>query len=141
LCRRLAERAGLDFNHARLDRSLHPFCGGTPTDVRITMRYDETDPVQAMMAVLHETGHALYEKGLPAEWARQPVGQASGMAVHESQSLILECKPADPIRFSAGCRRSWSPPSRVLVPPGRPPTSRGYGGVWSVASSGLTPMK
>jgi carboxypeptidase Taq len=90
LCRRLAERAGLDFNHARLDRSLHPFCSGTPNDVRITMRYDETDPVQSMMAVLHETGHALYERGLPQAWARQPVGAASGMAAHESQSLILE---------------------------------------------------
>jgi carboxypeptidase Taq len=90
LCRRLAERAGLDFNHARLDRSLHPFCSGTPNDVRITMRYEETDPVQAMMAVLHETGHALYERGLPQAWARQPVGAASGMAAHESQSLILE---------------------------------------------------
>lgn len=90
LCRKLAERAGLDFTHARLDRSLHPFCGGTPSDVRITMRYDETDPVQAMMAALHETGHALYERGLPAAWARQPVGAASGMAAHESQSLILE---------------------------------------------------
>jgi len=90
LCRRLAERAGLDFTHARLDRSLHPFCGGTPSDVRITMRYDEGDPVQALMAVLHETGHALYERGLPDAWARQPVGQASGMAAHESQSLILE---------------------------------------------------
>jgi carboxypeptidase Taq len=90
LCRRLAERAGLDFDHARLDRSLHPFCSGTPSDVRITMRYDETDPVQAMMAVLHETGHAMYERGLPADWSRQPVGAASGMAVHESQSLIME---------------------------------------------------
>ena len=90
LCRRLAERAGLDFEHARLDRSLHPFCSGTPSDVRITMRYDEADPVQAMMAVLHETGHALYERGLPTAWSRQPVGAASGMAVHESQSLILE---------------------------------------------------
>jgi carboxypeptidase Taq len=90
LCRRLAERAGLDFTHARLDRSLHPFCGGTPSDVRITMRYDESDPVQALMAVLHETGHALYERGLPHLWARQPVGQASGMAAHESQSLIME---------------------------------------------------
>ena len=29
------------------------------------MRYDEHDPAQAMMAVLHETGHALYERGLP----------------------------------------------------------------------------
>ena len=90
LCRRLATRAGLDFDHARLDRSAHPFCSGIPSDVRITMRYDERDPVLAMMGVLHETGHALYERGLPEDWARQPVGAASGMAVHESQSLILE---------------------------------------------------
>ena len=90
LCRKLAERAGLDFAHARLDRSTHPFCGGTPTDVRITTRYDESDPAQAIMGVLHETGHALYERGLPAEYARQPVGFAAGMAVHESQSLLYE---------------------------------------------------
>jgi carboxypeptidase Taq len=90
LCRRLAERAGLDFGHARLDRSAHPFCGGTPTDLRITMRYDESDPAQAMMAVMHETGHALYERNLPAAWSRQPVGFAAGMAMHESQSLIVE---------------------------------------------------
>ncbi len=90
LCRRLAERAGLDFAHARLDRSAHPFCGGTPNDVRITTRYNETDPAQAMLGVLHETGHALYERGLPGPWARQPVGMAAGMAAHESQSLIIE---------------------------------------------------
>jgi carboxypeptidase Taq len=90
LCRRLAERLGLDFAHARLDRSAHPFSGGTPSDVRITSRYDETDFTQAVLAVLHETGHALYERGLPAAWARQPVGEAAGMAAHESQSLIVE---------------------------------------------------
>jgi carboxypeptidase Taq len=90
LCRRLAERAGLDFAHARLDRSLHPFCGGTPSDVRITTRYDENDPAPAMLGVLHESGHALYERGLPLAWARQPVGMAAGMAAHESQSLIIE---------------------------------------------------
>jgi len=90
LCKRLAERAGLDFAHARLDRSLHPFCGGTPSDVRITTRYDETDPAPAMLGVLHESGHALYERGLPLAWARQPVGMAAGMAAHESQSLIIE---------------------------------------------------
>ena len=90
LCRRLSERAGLDFTHARLDRSTHPFCGGTPTDVRITTRYDEADPAQAIMGVLHETGHALYERGLPASYARQPVGEAAGMGAHESQSLIVE---------------------------------------------------
>ena len=45
---------------------------------------------QAVLGVLHETGHALYERGLPAAWARQPVGEAAGMAAHESQSLIVE---------------------------------------------------
>jgi carboxypeptidase Taq len=90
LCRRLAERLGLDFAHARLDRSAHPFSGGTQSDVRITSRYEEADFTQAVLAVVHETGHALYERGLPHEWTRQPVGEAAGMAVHESQSLITE---------------------------------------------------
>ena len=90
LCRRLSERTGLEYTHARLDRSAHPFCGGTPTDIRITTRYDEADCAQAIMGVLHETGHALYERGLPAAQARQPVGEAAGMGAHESQSLIME---------------------------------------------------
>ena len=90
LCRRLSTLAGLEPDHARLDCSTHPFCGGTPTDVRITTRYDEADPAQALMGVMHETGHALYERGLPPAHARQPVGEAAGMAAHESQSLIVE---------------------------------------------------
>lgn len=94
LCRQLAASAGLDFSSARLDRSLHPFCGGTSTDIRITTRYDEADFASALMGVLHETGHALYEAGLPREFARQPIGTAAGMAVHESQSLIVELQAA-----------------------------------------------
>ena len=85
LCKRLAAAAGLDPGHARIDRSAHPFCGGTPTDIRITTRYEEEDFARALMAVMQETGHALYERGLPAAWARQPVGEAAGMAAHESQ--------------------------------------------------------
>ena len=46
--------------------SAHPFSGGTPTDVRITTRYREDDFRSAILAVVHETGHALYERGLPA---------------------------------------------------------------------------
>jgi len=94
LCRRLSERLGLDFDHARLDRSAHPFSGGTRTDVRITTRYDEADFASAVLAVVHETGHALYERGLPAAYDRQPVGEAAGMAAHESQSLIVEMQAA-----------------------------------------------
>ncbi len=90
ICRRLSEAAGLELSHSRLDRSAHPFCGGTPTDVRITTRYDEADFATSLLGVLHETGHALYERGLPPAHARQPVGEAAGMAAHESQSLIVE---------------------------------------------------
>ncbi len=81
---------GFDFDHGRLDVSMHPFCGGTADDVRLTTRYDESDFTSALMGVLHETGHALYERGLPQDWRNQPVGQARGMSVHESQSLLVE---------------------------------------------------
>jgi carboxypeptidase Taq len=90
LAMRLMERIGFDFTHGRLDISAHPFCGGIPDDVRITTRYNENDFARALMGVLHETGHALYQRGLPVEWRFQPVGRARGMAMHESQSLLLE---------------------------------------------------
>jgi carboxypeptidase Taq len=81
---------GFDFAKGRLDVSAHPFTGGTPDDVRLTTRYDERDFARALMGVLHETGHGMYEAGLPAAWRHQPVGKARGMVLHESQSLLLE---------------------------------------------------
>ncbi|MDF2095939.1 carboxypeptidase M32 [Aquibaculum arenosum] len=90
LARNLMERLGFPFDQGRLDTSLHPFSGGTPDDLRITTRWDEADYSSAIMGVLHETGHALYEAGLPRDWRLQPVGEARGMAVHESQSLLVE---------------------------------------------------
>lgn len=87
---RLMEAVGFDFSHGRMDVSLHPFCGGAAGDVRLTTRYDEADFTSALMGVLHETGHALYEQGRPAAWAGQPVGETRGMSLHESQSLLIE---------------------------------------------------
>jgi carboxypeptidase Taq len=101
---RLMEQIGFDFAHGRLDVSAHPFCGGVPDDVRITTRFDEADFARGMMAVLHETGHALYQRGLPAAWRSQPVGRARGMAMHESQSLLLEmqaCRSRAFVGFAA----------------------------------------
>ncbi|MDF3075403.1 MAG: carboxypeptidase, partial [Alphaproteobacteria bacterium] len=72
------DAVGFDFTRGRLDISLHPFTGGTPDDIRITTRYDEADFARSLMGVLHETGHALYEAGLPADWRLQPVGAARG---------------------------------------------------------------
>ncbi|MBA2663280.1 MAG: carboxypeptidase M32 [Bradymonadaceae bacterium] len=87
---RLMTKLGFDFNYGRLDVSVHPFCGGVPDDVRITTAYNTSDFLRGMMGVLHETGHALYERGLPAKWRYQPVGRARGMSLHESQSLLVE---------------------------------------------------
>ncbi|MBK1841552.1 carboxypeptidase M32 [Azospirillum sp. YIM B02556] len=87
---RMMERLGFDFRRGRLDVSLHPFCGGATGDVRITTRYDEGNFTDALMGILHETGHALYEQNRPRPWLSQPVGQSRGMAVHESQSLLME---------------------------------------------------
>ncbi|MFB2680610.1 carboxypeptidase M32 [Shewanella mangrovisoli] len=81
---------GFDFNHGRLDISSHPFCGGVPSDVRITTRYNEADFSSAIMGIVHETGHARYEQGLPKSWRGQPAGLARSMGVHESQSLFCE---------------------------------------------------
>jgi carboxypeptidase Taq len=87
----------------RLDISTHPFCGGVPGDVRITTRYNEKDFVDALQGVLHETGHALYEQNLPAEWRGLPAGRARGMSTHESQSLLVEmqlCRSREFLRYA-----------------------------------------
>ena len=81
---------GFDFTHGRLDVSHHPFCGGVPSDVRMTTRYATSEFLSSLMGILHETGHGLYEQGLPKEWGHWPVGKARGMAAHESQSLFVE---------------------------------------------------
>lgn len=116
---KLMKALGFDFNRGRLDVSLHPFTGGVPDDVRITTRYSEDDFTKSLMGVLHETGHALYELGLPKAWRDQPVGEARGMVLHESQSLLVEmqvCRGAEFLQFAApllrkafkGSGEAWS---------------------------------
>jgi len=91
---RMMRSVGFDFDRGRLDVSHHPFCGGVPDDTRITTRYNDKDFLGSLMAVLHESGHALYEQGLPPDWRHQPVGEALGMSVHEGQSLFMEMQVA-----------------------------------------------
>src|SRR5688572_29991204 len=81
---------GFPFDRGRLDESEHPFTGGVPGDIRITTRFSPTDPLTGLMGVLHETGHAMYDVGLPEAWRGLPVGRDRGMALQESQSLLLE---------------------------------------------------
>jgi carboxypeptidase Taq len=86
----MMQAVGFDMNHGSLAVSHHPFCGGVPTDVRLTTRYRTDEFLSALMGILHETGHGLYEQNLPKQWAHWPSGKARGMAMHESQSLFVE---------------------------------------------------
>lgn len=81
---------GFPFDKGRLDESEHPFTGGIPGDIRITTRFHPADPLSGLMGILHESGHAMYDVGLPESWRGQPVGRDRGMAMQESQSLLLE---------------------------------------------------
>jgi carboxypeptidase Taq len=81
---------GFDMEHGSLSVAHHPFCGGVPTDVRLTTRYRTDEFLSALMGILHETGHGLYEQNLPKDMAHWPSAKARGMAMHESQSLFVE---------------------------------------------------
>jgi len=82
----------LDYNwdRGRLDTAPHPFTSGNQFDSRITTRFDETDPLGALMSTIHEFGHATYGLGLPDEHYATPLGQSRDMTVHESQSRLWE---------------------------------------------------
>ena len=95
----MMQAVGFDFEHGRLDISHHPFCGGVPTDVRMTTRYTTADFLSSLMGILHESGHALYEQNLPKAWSHWPLGKARGMGVHESQSLFVEKQIARSAEF------------------------------------------
>jgi carboxypeptidase Taq len=74
----------------RLDETEHPFTTGFYDDVRITTHYHPDMFASSIFSVLHETGHALYEQGLPQEWKYQPIGAGCSMGIHESQSRFYE---------------------------------------------------
>jgi len=90
LARRIAGTFGYDWAAGRLDLAVHPSSSGTGGDVRITTRVDEADPIECLLATIHEVGHAVYEQGLDPELAFQPVGANASMGVHESQSRLFE---------------------------------------------------
>jgi carboxypeptidase Taq len=82
---------GFDWDAGRLDVSVHPFCGGVgPDDVRLTTRYQADQLTSSLFGMIHETGHGLYEQGLPPEQAGLPVCESISLGIHESQSRMLE---------------------------------------------------
>ncbi len=82
---------GFPFERGRLDESEHPFTEGVPGDIRVTTRFDlNAIRFPGLLGAVHETGHAMYDLGLPLKWRDQPVGRDRGLALEESQSLLFE---------------------------------------------------
>ncbi len=93
---------GFPFDRGRLDESEQPFTEGVPGDIRVTTRFDPDDIFSGLLGALHETGHAMYDLGLPQDWRDQPVGRDRGMALEESQSLLIEmmvCRSRPFVRY------------------------------------------
>jgi carboxypeptidase Taq len=82
---------GYDWKRGRQDRSPHPFTTGfSVNDVRITTRVKPNRLSSALFGSMHECGHALYDMGFDPKYERTPLGQASSLAIHESQSRMWE---------------------------------------------------
>ncbi|MEM7270204.1 MAG: carboxypeptidase M32, partial [Pseudomonadota bacterium] len=88
LARKIAKRIGYDMDAGRIDTVVHPFCSGSGSDVRITTRTDEADPLNCLYSTIHEVGHALYNQGLTDAFL--PAADYVSMGVHESQSRFWE---------------------------------------------------
>lgn len=87
----LIKHLNFDFEAGRQDISEHPFSVSfNRNDVRITTRIDENDFENMTWSCIHETGHALYEQGLPEEQYGLPLGEACSYSIHESQSRLWE---------------------------------------------------
>jgi carboxypeptidase Taq len=109
LCSDLLDSWGYDASRCQRSRSAHPFsCTVGPQDFRITTRVVPGQPLSAFLATAHEWGHSLYEQGLPRSgdhFFPWPLGEATSMGVHESQSLFWECRVARSRAFA----ERWHP--------------------------------
>ncbi len=82
---------GLSPDFSRLDVSAHPFqTNFSRDDLRITTRFDEHYFPMSLFGTWHETGHAMYERGVSARLERTPLSRGASLGVHESQSRMFE---------------------------------------------------
>ncbi|MFZ4803546.1 MAG: carboxypeptidase M32 [Synechococcus lacustris] len=116
LGRELLDGWGYDPARCQRSRSAHPFsCTLGPNDFRITSRVVPGQPFSSFLATAHEWGHSLYEQGLPRtgdHYFPWPLGEATSMGVHESQSLFWECRLGRSEAFAA----RWYPRFRSQLP-------------------------
>jgi len=87
----LAKFLEYDPSMGRIDEVEHPLsirCG--PQDIRVTVKYEESQIMKAVSAGIHEIGHALHGLQRNPEWIFQPINHTIFPAFGESQSRFLQ---------------------------------------------------
>lgn len=104
---------GFDPAAWRLDDAVHPFevAPCSPGDVRITARFDDRS-LMGLFALMHETGHGLYEHGVDAALTRTTLDHGVSFGIHESQSRLWE----NLVGRSPAFWRHWLPRLRERFP-------------------------
>ncbi len=91
VCNEVLEFVGFDFTRGHLDRATHP---GTTAlgfdDVRLALRPNHENLLEAVLTTLHEGGHGLYDQGLAPQDRATLLAQAPSMGMHEAQARLWE---------------------------------------------------
>ena len=87
----LVKAIGYDLKNGRIDDAEHPFTVGIGKgDCRITTHYYPGDLLSGLGGTIHETGHALYEQGMPHHLKGTLLAECASLGMHESQSRFWE---------------------------------------------------
>ena len=87
----LKESFCIDPRKCYLSESVHPFTSFfSANDTRITTRYHHDNVMSAILATIHEYGHALYGLQINPNFENTTLSSEIGFAMHESQSRLME---------------------------------------------------
>ncbi len=89
--REIITKFGYDWERGRQDKVHHPFQTTLGYgDQRVTYKVDPNFFNTYLFAIMHESGHAMYEQGVVKGLSRTPLYGGTSLAIHESQSRLWE---------------------------------------------------
>jgi carboxypeptidase Taq len=87
----LKESLNVNPRKCYLTESVHPFTSFfSGNDARITTRYHADNVMSAVLATIHEYGHAQYGLQVDPKFEKTTFSSEIGFAMHESQSRLME---------------------------------------------------
>ncbi len=91
LCRQILEQVGYDFSRGRMDESAHPYTTANDyTDIRLTTTFHTNNFARALLASLHEGGHAMHWQNMSPDLRYTTLARSPSMGIAEAQSRYIE---------------------------------------------------